>query len=118
MQVKLQGGSFAIVARRSRCDWLVFAGEEEPMLKPFYAIPLMLGCSPVFAQSQATSQQQAPQKPAPKPESKRLVCQDIEVIGSRVASKRVCMTAEQWKEQEQLTQQNIRRGVPGTTPAG
>jgi hypothetical protein len=32
--------------------------------------------------------------------AKRVICKDIGEIGSRLASKRICMTAQQWEEQE------------------
>ena len=55
---------------------------------------LALAASPVLAQAQANSQ------PAPSSakDPNRIICQKVEETGSRVASKKVCMTAQQWEE--------------------
>ena len=55
---------------------------------------LALAASPVLAQAQTNSQ------PAPSStkDPNRIICQRIEETGSRVASKKVCMTAQQWEE--------------------
>lgn len=70
------------------------------MLKFISATTLLLFCSPALAQIQPAAQQQ-PQAGKPKPDNKRLICEDQTEIGSRLATNRVCMTAEQWKQSEQ-----------------
>jgi len=55
-----------------------------------------MAAPPVLAQAQANGQ------PAPAAKDKdpnRVICQKIQETGSRVASKKVCMTAQQWEEQ-------------------
>lgn len=70
------------------------------MLKLIGAATLLLFCSPAIAQIQPAAQQQ-PQAAKPKPDNKRLICEEEPEIGSRLATNRVCMTAEQWKQQAQ-----------------
>lgn len=56
---------------------------------------LLFAAPPVLAQAQANGQ------PAPASKDKdpnRIICQKIEETGSRVASKKVCMSAQQWEE--------------------
>ena len=51
--------------------------------------------APALAQAQNSGQ------PAPASKDKdpnRLICQRVEETGSRVASRKVCMTAQQWEE--------------------
>lgn len=83
------------------------------MLKSLCALVLLLSCSPGFAESQPASQQQSPAAKADRA-ARRVICQDEEVTGSRVASQRVCMTADQWKQHEQdardVTDEQQRQG--------
>ena len=63
------------------------------MLKKTVCVTLLLIGAPVIAQ----------QNKAVDPKEKsgeRIICQKIEEIGSRLASKRVCMTANQWRDQQ------------------
>jgi len=76
------------------------------MLKLLALAGLLLGAAPVAAQPPA--QQPAPaisfdDQPAAAADkdSKRVICQTEKQIGSRLASKKICMTASQWKEREQ-----------------
>lgn len=43
------------------------------------------------------------------PDQNETVCEKVEVIGSRLASNRVCMTRAQWAEQKRLNRQEIER---------
>jgi hypothetical protein len=89
------------------------------MMKSIVAATLLMASSPAFAQSQTAAQpaqqpqqaqpQQAPQTggivfedevPAAKARA-RVICQDITEPGSRLSSQRICMTAEQWKQQQE-----------------
>jgi len=49
--------------------------------------------------------------PAPRSESanneSKVVCQVQRVIGSRLARKRICLTREQWREQERMQRQDL-----------
>lgn len=74
------------------------------MLKLFVGTTLLLGTVPAIAQVQPVPQQTAV---ASKKSSDRLVCRSIEQIGSRLASKRVCMTARQWDEQRRTDRENV-----------
>ena len=75
---------------------------------------------PATAQSITFEESPAPAPAAEKAKKERLVCEKEEVIGSRLATKKVCMTAEQWQEQrarhreqiEKFQQQNTSTGVP------
>jgi hypothetical protein len=47
-----------------------------------------------------------------KPEAKdpnRIICEKQEVLGSRLATRRVCMTAAEWETRKQEDRQNIDR---------
>jgi len=49
----------------------------------------------------------------------RMVCEKIEVIGSRLSSKRVCMTAAQWAEQRRHDRMELDRTQTQTrAPSG
>jgi hypothetical protein len=43
------------------------------------------------------------------PDPTEVVCEKVEVIGSRLASNRVCMTRAQWAEQKRLSREEINR---------
>jgi nicotinamide mononucleotide (NMN) deamidase PncC len=48
-----------------------------------------------------------------------LVCRDIAETGSRLSSKRICMTKEQWEENRRETRQSIERAqTQQTNPKG
>ncbi|MBN8846841.1 MULTISPECIES: hypothetical protein [unclassified Sphingomonas] len=49
----------------------------------------------------------APPPASEKPEREKVVCRSYQVTGSLIASRRVCLTGAQWKEQERDTQQMI-----------
>lgn len=44
-----------------------------------------------------------------EPDQNETVCEKVEVIGSRLASDRICMTRAQWAEQKRLNRQEIER---------
>jgi invasion protein IalB len=56
---------------------------------------LLFAASPVLAQTQASNQPTAASK---EKDPNRVICQRIEETGSRIAAKKVCMTAQQWEE--------------------
>lgn len=43
-----------------------------------------------------------------------VVCKREEVLGSRLQSRKVCMTRAQWAEQRQLDRQNVERSQTNT----
>ena len=57
----------------------------------------LLGAKPVSA---APTVDQTAQQPAPKAGAADRVCENIVSTGSRIASKRVCMTREQWTQRQ------------------
>ena len=68
------------------------------------AIAVMLAsavAAPSFAQDK-------PAKPA-KDGPDEVICEKVEVIGSRLSVKRVCMTRAQWAERRQLDRQELER---------
>lgn len=51
--------------------------------------------------AQAVSQREAPAAAAPSAESERLVCRRVDTgSNSRLASRRVCRTPEQWRAEQ------------------
>lgn len=50
----------------------------------------------------------------------RVICQKEENIGSRLAAKKICLTAKEWKERAQLNREETERVQQGTSvrPAG
>jgi invasion protein IalB len=59
----------------------------------------------------ATAQSSAPAAPAqtakPADPMSEVVCQKQEVVGSRLATRRVCMTRQQWLEQRTMDRQDV-----------
>lgn len=54
-----------------------------------------------------------------KPDSKKndgLICRDIEETGSRLSSKRVCMTKEQWEENRRQAREAVDRAQTNQIP--
>jgi invasion protein IalB len=76
-------------------------------------LALLAGAAPVAAQSSSST------PPAPNSKAKdpnRVICERVEEVGSRLASKRVCLTAQQWEEQRRLDRDTLeenQRKVPG-----
>jgi len=67
------------------------------MAKITIAVCFLLSSAAVHAQAQTSSTADAA-----KDKGDRVVCRSIEEIGSRLASKRVCLTMRQWEEQQRL----------------
>jgi hypothetical protein len=65
------------------------------MLKSFSLLALMIVAVPAIAGS-ASSPATADAKAK---DPKRKICEAVEETGSRLSSKRICMTAEQWEAQ-------------------
>lgn len=65
---------------------------------------VLTGISPAFAQTA-----EAPAK-APKARNmNEVVCEKSEVIGSRLATKKVCMTRAEWAERRRTDRQEVDR---------
>jgi invasion protein IalB len=64
----------------------------------------------LFAAAPALAQTQAANQPAPAAKDKdpnRIICQRVEETGSRVAAKKVCMTAQQWEEKRRADREYL-----------
>jgi len=89
-------------------QYLLFnLNEVMAMLKRLIVVALVTGFSvPVAAQ--VTSMETS--RPAPKPKDPNAkVCEKIEVTGSRLGSRRVCMTAADWAAQRQDHRNDIEK---------
>ena len=62
--------------------------------------------TPAFAQAQQQPQQQNGKK---APDPNEVVCEKQQDPGSRIVSKRVCMTRSQWAEQRRLDRQDVEK---------
>ncbi len=86
------------------------------MLSQFVSMALLLGAAPALAQSQPADQ---PTSPAKGKSANRMICEKIEQIGSRLASKRICMTAEQWAEKRRVDRDELQAAqMRGSQPSG
>lgn len=68
------------------------------------AANLLIGAVPAFAQGTQPAQQQ-PAKPAKDPNE--IVCEKQEVIGSRLASEKVCKTRAEWAEERRTSRMDL-----------
>lgn len=60
--------------------------------------------APVLAQAQGSGQ---PARASKDKDPNRMICQRIEETGSRVAAKKVCMTAQQWEEKRRTDREYL-----------
>ena len=67
----------------------------------------MLSAMPALAGDNQTTTKRAPKDP------NEMVCQKQEVLGSRVAAKRVCMTRSEWAEQRRLDRMDLDKAQTG-----
>ena len=72
----------------------------------YVASVLMLAASPAIAQSPTDGAAQANAK---KSDVNRIICQKEEQIGTRLAPKKVCLTAKEWAERAQLNREETER---------
>lgn len=63
------------------------------MLRLLASMTLLLGVAPALAQAQAPNQETVRDRA-----NDRVICKSLAKTGSRLATKRVCMTAVQWEE--------------------
>ena len=68
---------------------------------------LMLGMLIGACALPAMAQEAAPPKPAPDPN--KVICEKEEVLGSRLATRRVCMTRAQWAERKREDRSTVER---------
>lgn len=63
-----------------------------------------------------TSMAAAVEKKSDEKADDRLICEKQEVVGSRLATRRVCMTAAQWRERRLEQRQALEKiQTPGST---
>ena len=72
------------------------------MLKSFSMLVLLTTSIPAIAAAPASSDAKAK-------DPNRKICKPVEESGSRLSSKRICMTAEQWAAQNRDTRYNGKR---------
>ena len=69
---------------------------------------LALGAAVAMAAAPALAQKE--DQPASKgKDPNQVVCEKIEVLGSRVATKKVCLTRSEWAEKRRLERQELDR---------
>lgn len=76
---------------------------------------LMLVASPAIAQTPTDS---TAAKDAKKSDVNRMICQKEEQIGTRLAPKKVCLTAREWAERAQLNREETERIQQNTFKSG
>jgi hypothetical protein len=72
------------------------------MFARLVAIVLLVTAVPALAQAQSAQRS----KPA-KNDPGRIICEKVEQIGSRLATKRICMTAAQWAEKRRMDREDL-----------
>jgi predicted secreted protein len=83
---------------------------------PLAAVLLVGMIAPVSAQPAAAPAGSQPA--AEKPKSDEKICQKIELVGSRLAVKKVCMTRAEWADRQLTDRQDlekvqVQRGMKG-----
>ena len=57
-----------------------------------------------------------PKRKAPDPN--QVICEKQEVLGSRLATRKVCMTRSEWAEQKRLQRETVERSQVGACAPG
>jgi hypothetical protein len=70
-------------------------------------VALTLTGAPALALSEPAATPPAPEAQAAESDATRMVCRRIEVMGSRLSSKRVCMTAAEWTARRESDRKSI-----------
>lgn len=79
------------------------------MRSPFLVFSVMVAISaPAAAQTLAPGQGAA-SAPTPKEGREKVTCRTFDATGSRLSKKKICRTAAQWAEQNDLDRQDIDR---------
>jgi Spy/CpxP family protein refolding chaperone len=45
--------------------------------------------------------------PAAKPDGNKIICRTVAEVGTRLGSKRTCLTRDQWQQQKEAERQNL-----------
>ena len=72
------------------------------MFARLMTMTLLLSAAPALAQPNAVQRA----KPAQN-DPGRVICEKVEKIGSRISSKRICMTAVQWAEKRRMDREDL-----------
>ena len=75
---------------------------------------LMLAASPAIAQTPTDSASRNDKKS----DVNRIICQKEEQIGTRLAPKKVCLTAKEWAERAKVGREETERVQQGTYRSG
>jgi hypothetical protein len=75
----------------------------------------MLAASPAIAQTPTDS---PATKDAKKSDVNRIICQKEEQIGTRLAPRKVCLTAKEWAERAKVGREETERVQQGTFRSG
>ena len=73
------------------------------MLRSLSVAVLMIGAAPAFAEINQNSAETKAKDP------NRIICERYEETGSRLATKKVCRTAQQWEEQRREQRDSVER---------
>ena len=68
-----------------------------------------LGAAMLMASTAAVANPAAPSEDKTKNADERVICQKEEAIGSRLAAKRICLTAREWKAREAENREQTER---------
>jgi gas vesicle protein len=68
------------------------------------ACATLFGAAPALAQAPASG---SPAQPAKNQDPNRVICEKIQETGSRLNSRKVCMTAQQWEDQRRRDRENL-----------
>ena len=77
------------------------------------SVKFALATVSIFGMAASVSAQGSPPAAAPPAQAKpvdtmsQIVCQKQEVVGSRLATRRVCLTRLQWQEQRTMDRQDV-----------
>lgn len=72
------------------------------MIRLIVTVSIALASAPAVAEAPEQKSAELNSKAA-----ERVICKRIEEIGSRLAKKRICMTAEQWEEQRRADRETV-----------
>ena len=76
---------------------------------------LMLAASPAIAQTPTDS---TAVKDSKKSDVNRIICQKEELIGTRLAPKKICLTAKEWADRAHVDREETERVQQGTYRSG
>ena len=88
------------------------------MLKSLSILCMIALAAPVGAQPPAPAQQTAAPSAFKGRDPNRIICERVEQIGSRLAVRKVCMSAREWQEQEALNRQELEKYQQQNTSVG